>query len=87
MTEADILRVRYFPSGDDIRAALRADSFEQFLRHSKQGRVAAGDEWEEVIGDGSGRTTGITLRVEAVLGGNTLDSGTAFDFRPETGDE
>jgi hypothetical protein len=85
MTEADRIRIRYSPGSDDVGGALRAESFERFLRRSRAGRVAAGDEWAEVVNDGCGRTKDVTLRVEAVDGGTTVGSGTAFEFRAETG--
>ena len=83
MTEADRIRIRYAPGSDNIGDALRADSFQQFLRRSKEKRVAVGDEWEEVVTDGCGRMTDVTLSVEAVEGGTSLGSGTEFEFHPE----
>jgi len=84
MTEADRIRVRYSPGSDDVGDALRAESFEQFLRRSREGRVAVGDEWEEMVNDGCGRTKDVTLSVEAVEGGTAVGSGTGFEFRAET---
>jgi len=85
MTEADRIRIRYAPGSDDVGDALRAESFEQFLRRSKEGRIAVGDEWEEMVNDGCGRTKDITLSVEAVEGGTAVGSGTEFEFRGEPG--
>lgn len=84
MTEADRIRIRYAPGSDNVGDALRAESFEQFLRRSKEGRVAVGDEWEEFVTDGCGRTKDVILSVEAVESGTTLGSGTEFEFHPET---
>lgn len=84
MTEADRIRIRYSPGSDDVGGALRAESFEQFLRRSREGRVAVDDEWAEVINDGCGRTRAVTLRVEGVDGGTAVGSGTGFEFRAET---
>ena len=84
MTEADRIRIRYAPGSDNVGEALRAESFEQFLRRSREGRVAVGNKWEEMINDGCGQTKDVTLSVEAVEGGTTLGSGTEFEFRAET---
>lgn len=83
MTDADGIRIRYSPGSDDVGDALRAESFEQFLRRSKEGRVAVGDEWEVNVNDGCGRTKDVTLSVEAVNGGTTLGNGTRFEFRAD----
>ena len=42
MTEAD--RIRYVPGNDNVGDALRTESFKQFLRRSREGCVAVGDE-------------------------------------------
>lgn len=84
MTDADGVRIRYSPGSDDVGDALRAESFEQFLRRSREGHVAVGDEWEEIINDGCGWTKDVTLYVEAVDGGTAVGSGTGFEFRAET---
>lgn len=84
MTEADRIRIGYAPESDNVGDALRAESFEQFLRRSREGRVAVGDDWEVVVTDGCGRRKDVTLSVEAVDGGTTLGSGTGFEFRAET---
>jgi hypothetical protein len=86
MTEADRIRVRYAPGSDDVGEALRAESFEQFLRRSRKGRVAVGDEWAAVINDGCGRTKDVTLRIKTVEGGTAVGSETSFEFRAETED-
>ena len=84
MTEADRIQVRYAPESDDVGEALRTESFEQFLRRSRKGRVAVGDEWAEVINDGCGRIKDVTLRVKTIEGGTAVGSGTSFEFRAET---
>lgn len=84
MTEADRIRIRYAPGSDSVGEALRAESFEQFLRRSKGGRVGVGDEWKEVVNDGCGRTKDVTLRVKTVEGGTAVGSETSFEFRAET---
>jgi len=84
MTEADRIRLRYSPGSDDVGDALRTESFTQFLRRSRQGRVAVGDEWAEIVNDGCGRTKDVTLYVETVNGGTTVGSGTELEFRAET---
>lgn len=80
MTEADRIWIRYSPGNDEVGEALHTKSFEQFLRRSKSGRIAAGDEWEEVVNDGCGSTKEVTLSVKRVDGGTTLGSGTGFEF-------
>ena len=82
MTEADRIQIRYAPGSSNVRGALRAESFEQFLRRSREGRVAVGDEWEEVVTNGCGRTKDVILSVEAVENGTTLGSETKFEFYP-----
>lgn len=84
MIEADRVQIRYSPGSDDVEDSLRAESFEQFLRRSRKGRVAVGDEWEEIINHGCGRTRNVTLYIEAVDGGIVVGSGTDFKFRSET---
>lgn len=84
MTEASRIQIRYSPGSDGVGDALRAVSFRQFLRRSKEGRVAVGDEWAAVVNDGCGRTKDVTLHVEAVSGGTTVGSGTVFEFQAET---
>jgi hypothetical protein len=84
MTEADRIRIRYAPGSDSVGEALRAESFGQFLRRSRAGRITVDDEWAEVINDGCGRTRAATLRVEGVDGGTAVGSGTEFEFRAET---
>lgn len=50
MTEADRIRIRYSPGSEDVGAALRNESFEQFLRRLREGarrgrrRVGGGDQ-------------------------------------------
>jgi hypothetical protein len=84
MTEADRIRILYSSGSDNVEDALRAESFEQFLRRSKEGRVTVGDEWEEIINDGCGRTKDVILYLNAVEGGTAVGSGTGFEFQADT---
>ncbi|WP_135304992.1 hypothetical protein [Haloarcula amylovorans] len=84
MADADRVRLRYAPDDDNIASALRSETFELYLRRSKAGPVGSGDEWEEVVNDGCGRTSPVTLRVESVAGGTTVGEQTAFEFHSAT---
>ncbi|MBX0297301.1 hypothetical protein [Haloarcula nitratireducens] len=84
MADAERVRLRYAPDDDDVASALRSETFELYLRRSKAGPVESGDEWEEIVNDGCGRTRPVTLRVESVAGGSTVGEETRFEFRATT---
>ncbi|MBV0926099.1 hypothetical protein KTS45_17985 [Halomicroarcula limicola] len=84
MSDAERVRLRYAPDDDAIASALRGETFELYLRRSKTGPVESGDEWEEVVNDGCGRTKPVTLRVESVVGGSTVGERTRFEFHAAT---
>ncbi|WP_324760722.1 hypothetical protein [Haloarcula montana] len=78
---ADADRVVLAHTGDDAAAEeLRETVYVQYLRRSKAGPVAVGDEWTEVVPDGCGETTAVTLRVRAVEDGHRIGPETAFDY-------
>ena len=79
MATAD--RVVFAHTGDRaVAEKLRRESYVQYLRRSKAGPVAVGDEWTEVVPDGCGETTRITLRVRAIDGPGRIGQETALEF-------
>jgi len=67
---------------DDVAEQLRTAAYVQYLRRSKVGPVAVGDEWSEVVSDGCGRTTRVTLNVRAVESGRRIGPETEIDYEP-----
>lgn len=65
---------------DRVASELRTARFRRYLRTARQGPVAVGDEWSEVVNDGCGATTPVILRVRAVDGGTHVGEGTTFDI-------
>lgn len=65
---------------DDVAEQVRTVAYVQYLRRSKAGPVAVGDEWSEVVSDGCGRTTRITLSVRAVEGGRRIGPETEIGY-------
>lgn len=51
--------------GGVVAEELRTIVYMQYLRRSKAGPVAVGDEWSELVSDGCGETTRVTLCVRA----------------------
>ncbi|MBX0323193.1 hypothetical protein EGH21_09145 [Halomicroarcula sp. F13] len=81
--DADVVTLTYRASDSaGVAASLRNETFQQYLRRSKSGTVAVGDEWDEVVNDGCGTTTAVTLTVTAVRGGETVGETTRFSFSP-----
>lgn len=81
--DADVVTLTYRTSDSaDVAATLREETFQQYLRRSKAGTVAVGDEWDEVVNDGCGTTTAVTLTVSEVRGGETVGEATRFSFAP-----
>ena len=79
MAVADRLVVTY--TGDNaVVEKLRRQSYVQYLRRSKAGPVAVGEEWSEVVSDGCGTTTRVTLRVRAVDGGRQVGPETEIEY-------
>ena len=70
---------------DAVAEELRATVYMQYLRRSKVGPVAVGDEWTEVVSDGCGQTTRVTLSVCAVEGGRRIGPETAIDYERTDG--
>ena len=78
MAAAD--RIVLTHTGDDaVVEELRRRSYVQYLRRSKAGPAAVGDEWTEVVPDGCGETTQITLRVRAIDGPRRIGPATEFE--------
>lgn len=78
---ADADRVRLTHTGDEtVAEKLRTAAFVQYLRRSKAGRVAVGDRWSEVVSDGCGRTTPVTLTVRAVERGQRIGQETEIEY-------
>ncbi|MFC6976622.1 hypothetical protein ACFQL1_21055 [Halomicroarcula sp. GCM10025709] len=74
-------RVVLAHTGDGTVAdELRKRSYVRYLRRSKAGPVAVGDEWTEVVSDGCGETTRVTLRVRAIDGPRRIGPETALDY-------
>lgn len=61
------------------RDQVTADRYVNYLR-KVIGETAVGEEFEEFVDCGCGRTTDVTLRIEAVEGGNRLGPGAALDL-------
>jgi hypothetical protein len=83
---ADADRVLLVHTGDGtVVEELRTTVYVQYLRRSKAGPVAAGDEWSEVVVDGCGRTTRVTLSVRAVEDGQRIGPETEICYERTTG--
>lgn len=77
---ADRDRERWpFADGDWVPGELCRDSYRGYLRRVHGGDVERGDEWEEFVDRGCGRSADVVLRVEALEGGTTLGEGTEID--------
>jgi len=83
-TDADRVLIAHTGDGDDDEE-LRTAIYVQYLRQSKAGPVAVGDEWSEVVSDGCGRTTRLTLSVRAVEGGQRIGPKTEFEYERANG--
>ncbi len=78
---ADAARVRLAHTGDEtVAEELRTTAYVRYLRQSKAGPVAAGDKWSEVVLDGCGRTTPVTLTVRAVEHGQRIGPETEIEY-------
>lgn len=85
-TVADSVTLRYEGADSEtVIEALTTRSYRRFLRETRGGSVAVGDEWDEVVNDGCGRTRSISLHVEAVSGGSAVGSGTDIRFVDQDG--
>lgn len=65
---------------ESVAEELRTPVYRQYLRRSKSGPVTVGDEWSEVVSDGCGETTRVTLRVRAIECGQRIGPETAIDY-------
>jgi len=70
---------------DAVSEELHTPVYTRYLRRSKAGPVAVGDEWSEAVSRGCGRTTRVTLTVRAVEGGRRIGPETAIDYEPVEG--
>jgi len=75
--------VTFSPDDERTADALDAESYRGYLRRTHSGPVSVGDEWEEFVSCGCGTTRDVTLRVDAVDGGNVIDETTTFEFQPQ----
>ncbi|WP_049983409.1 hypothetical protein [Halorubrum sp. BV1] len=78
---ADADRVLLAHTGDaTVAEKLRTTAYMQYLRRSKAGPVAVGDEWLVVVSNGCGRTTQVTLTVRVVDGGRRIGPETEIEY-------
>ncbi|GGN88494.1 MULTISPECIES: hypothetical protein [Haloarcula] len=83
--DADVVTLTYRSTGSaDVASSLRDETFQRYLRRSKEGPVSAGEKWDEVVNDGCGTTTDVTLTVARVSGGGAIGGATQFEFIPAT---
>ncbi|MFC7203182.1 hypothetical protein ACFQJC_06625 [Haloferax namakaokahaiae] len=81
---AETVVLSYTPTDDRTSSALSADSYRAYLRRTRDGPIAVGDEFEEFVNCGCGTTRDVTLRVEAVVGTPVVTRETQFVFEPYT---
>ncbi|WP_254271343.1 hypothetical protein [Haloarcula marina] len=81
---ADSVRLSVPATGDGVGSKVRTVPFRRYLRRRRAGPVAPGDQWDEVVNDGCGQTTAITLTVESVSGGSVVGETTQFEFAVES---
>ncbi len=82
---ADRITVTYpATAGDHVGSNLQTDSYRGYLRTTKAGTAAVGDEWEEFVSGGCGSTTDVVLRVEAIEGGDRIGEKTEVAFEPRS---
>lgn len=79
MGEADRVVLSY--TGGAAVEKLRSRSYVRYLRQSKAGPVTVGDEWNEVVSAGCGRTREITLLIRAIDGPQQIGPETEFAFQ------
>ena len=79
---ASRVTLSFSPSDGRTAEALDAPSYRSYLRRTRSGPVAVGDEWEEFVNCGCGTTRDVTLRVAATTGGRSIDEETEFVFEP-----
>lgn len=72
----------FAPTDESTAEALRKDPYRTYLRRTRSGPVAVGDEWEEFVSRGCGTTRDVVLRVESTIGGDSIGPETAFAFEP-----
>lgn len=86
-TDSTTLVVSFSPTDSRIAEALAAPSYRAYLRRTRRGNVTVGDEWEEFVSGGCGTTHEVSLRVESVTGGTSIDDETEFVFEPRSDDD
>jgi succinate dehydrogenase/fumarate reductase-like Fe-S protein len=79
---AETVVLSYAPADDRTATALDAESYRAYLRRTRDGPVAVGDEFEEFVNCGCGTTRDVSLRVEDVVGTAVVTSETRFVFEP-----
>ncbi|MCG1007574.1 hypothetical protein [Halorubrum lacusprofundi] len=83
---ADASRVLLAHTDDEtVAEELRTTAYVQYLRRSTAGPVAVGDKWSEVVSDGCGQTTRVTLTVRAVQDGRRIGPETAIEYELANG--
>lgn len=83
---ADAGRVLLAHTGDEtVAEELRTTAYVQYLRRSKAGPIAVEDEWSEMVSDGCGRTTRVTLTVRAVEEGRQIGPKTEIEYERANG--
>jgi hypothetical protein len=83
-TIATLVELTYDPPRDHVGQELRTDAYRRYLRNANGGSVEVGDRWTEIVSDGCGATTEVTLTVTTVHDGSELGAETSFDFTPTT---
>lgn len=84
MADASRVLLSYAPAREWVARELDADSYRGYLRRTRGGPVAPGDEWEVFAARGCSTPRDVVLRVERVEGGDELGSRTTIDYRPRS---
>jgi len=82
---ADRVVLAYAPAADTVREEVETDRYGAYLRRTRAGAVAVGDEWTEFVNCGCGTTEDVTLTVSGVEGGDRVGEVTDFAFAPAEG--
>lgn len=82
---AETVVLSYNPTDDWTASALDSESYRAYLRRTREGSVDIGDEYEEFVNCGCGKTRDVTLRVEAIDGMSVVTRETRFVFEPSDG--
>jgi hypothetical protein len=82
---ADRVTLAYAPVTDTVREEVETDRYGAYLRRTRAGAAAVGDEWTEFVNCGCGTTEDVTLVVTGVEGGEAVGDGTEFAFVPADG--